>query len=397
MVTYAGKLVLAPMVRAGELPTRLLALKYGADLVWSPEIIDKKLIQCKRQVNDKLKTIDFIAPGSNDKKPACVVFRTFPEAERGKLIFQMGTSTPSLAVEAAMVVIKDVDGIDVNAGCPKHFSIHSGMGAALLKTPETLCSILSLLVEQVGKPHEKPISVKIRILDSEELTLNLVEKLCGTGISNLTVHCRTTPMRNRQAPIRDYVPSIYKICQANNVSLIINGAIQSLEHFRQLRRQMELPETIGGMMADCAEANPTVFSENPLLWPDTARAYIDLALKFDHSVNNVKYMLSRIIPGKSKFYQYFTRCKAMEEVMYVSQQMGSGGEVLSDPTDYLAKRRENEKMLKQQAGDLKARNKQKQHQATTNDEPTRFKLENAEKKREGDSEDDANKKRPKTE
>ena len=31
---YRGKVVLAPMVRVGELPTRLLALKYGADLVW---------------------------------------------------------------------------------------------------------------------------------------------------------------------------------------------------------------------------------------------------------------------------------------------------------------------------------------------------------------------------
>lgn len=29
-----GKVVLAPMVRSGELPSRLLALKYGADLVW---------------------------------------------------------------------------------------------------------------------------------------------------------------------------------------------------------------------------------------------------------------------------------------------------------------------------------------------------------------------------
>lgn len=33
-VDYRGKLVLAPMVRSGELPTRLLALHYGADLVW---------------------------------------------------------------------------------------------------------------------------------------------------------------------------------------------------------------------------------------------------------------------------------------------------------------------------------------------------------------------------
>lgn len=33
-VDYRGKVVLAPMVRSGELPSRLVALQYGADLVW---------------------------------------------------------------------------------------------------------------------------------------------------------------------------------------------------------------------------------------------------------------------------------------------------------------------------------------------------------------------------
>ena len=33
-VDYRGKVVLAPMVRSGELPSRLLALHYGAGLVW---------------------------------------------------------------------------------------------------------------------------------------------------------------------------------------------------------------------------------------------------------------------------------------------------------------------------------------------------------------------------
>jgi tRNA-dihydrouridine synthase 2 len=37
-VDYRGKIVLAPMVRSGELPSRLLALKYGADLVWGEYI-----------------------------------------------------------------------------------------------------------------------------------------------------------------------------------------------------------------------------------------------------------------------------------------------------------------------------------------------------------------------
>ena len=41
---YSNKLILAPMVRIGTLPTRLLALKYGADIVYSEVSI--KLEQC---------------------------------------------------------------------------------------------------------------------------------------------------------------------------------------------------------------------------------------------------------------------------------------------------------------------------------------------------------------
>jgi tRNA-dihydrouridine synthase 2 len=38
-VDYRGKVVLAPMVRSGELPSRLLALHYGADLVWGEILV----------------------------------------------------------------------------------------------------------------------------------------------------------------------------------------------------------------------------------------------------------------------------------------------------------------------------------------------------------------------
>lgn len=360
MITYAGKLVLAPMVRAGELPTRLLALQNGADLVWSPEIVDKKLVQCERVVNDKLKTIDFVIRSQSSGRPDTLVFRTFPEVESGKVVFQIGTATPSLALEAALKVIGDVDGIDVNAGCPKHFSIHSGMGAALLRTPDKLCSILEELVAKVGRPHGKPISVKIRILDDEESTLKLVERLCSTGISNLTVHCRTTPMRNREAPIRDYIPAIYSICQKKSVSLIMNGALRDRNHFRSLKDDLHLPADIGGMLADCAESNPTVFSENPLPWYDSCKRYIKIAADFDNHLGNTKYMLSRLVPGKSKFFQLFARCKTMEEVQYVVDQLGPVGEMLSDPSDYLNTRREEEKMLKRKANDLKSQQKQQE-------------------------------------
>jgi tRNA-dihydrouridine synthase 2 len=40
-VDYRRKIVLAPMVRSGELPSRLLALHYGADLVWGTYATDR--------------------------------------------------------------------------------------------------------------------------------------------------------------------------------------------------------------------------------------------------------------------------------------------------------------------------------------------------------------------
>ncbi|KAJ1546123.1 Smm1p [Saccharomyces cerevisiae] len=112
---------LAPMVRAGELPTRLMALAHGADLVWSPEIIDKKLIQCVRKENTALQTVDYVVPSKVQTRPETLVFRTYPKLESSKLIFQIGSASPALATQAALKVINDVSGIDINAGhglCP---------------------------------------------------------------------------------------------------------------------------------------------------------------------------------------------------------------------------------------------------------------------------------------
>lgn len=52
-LSYENTLTLAPMVRIGSLPTRLLSLQYGADLVWGPEVIDRAIIPTSRVVNSE--------------------------------------------------------------------------------------------------------------------------------------------------------------------------------------------------------------------------------------------------------------------------------------------------------------------------------------------------------
>lgn len=325
MIDFAGKLCLAPMVRSGELPTRVMALRYGADLVWTPEIVDRKIRTCKRVVNSQLGTVDFLEAHKSGLRHT-VIFRTNRSLEQGKLIFQLGSSDPEIAVEAALAVIEDVDGIDLNCGCPKPFSTHAGMGAALLSTPELLILILSNLVERVGKPYGKPISAKIRLLDPSDPqpTLELVEKICQAGITNLTVHCRTRTMRNRDEPIREFIQKIYDVVDKHSVSLVINGAFQCKKEFKAFQDAIG-NNKIGGMMAEAAESNPTVFSDSPLPWKDVVPEFVKTGIECDNHPSNTKYILLNQLPGKSKLYQRICKAKKHEELLEIVENVGEEG------------------------------------------------------------------------
>lgn len=54
---YRNKNILAPMVRVGTLPMRLLALHYGADIVYTEELVDWKLLKTTRRVNCELNIV----------------------------------------------------------------------------------------------------------------------------------------------------------------------------------------------------------------------------------------------------------------------------------------------------------------------------------------------------
>ncbi|RKF75351.1 tRNA-dihydrouridine [Golovinomyces cichoracearum] len=316
-VDYRGKIVLAPMVRSGELPSRLLALHYGADLVWGPETVDRSLIGTTRKVNESLNTVDFTRLPSNGSKlpredqKESIIFRLHPQRESKRLIFQIGTSDPDRAVEAARIVARDVAGIDVNAGCPKPFSTSGGMGAALLQTPEKLCAILRALVKEITTKFEIGISVKIRLLDTPESTANLVRNLCETGITGLTVHCRTTEMRPRERAIRDQLQMIVKICQENGVACLMNGDVENRTQAEKLIAEYGAD---GAMIASAAEANPSCFRSQQdggmLPWSEVVRRYMEICLEVKNRFGNTKYLLNHLIPGKQAVYREITAARS---------------------------------------------------------------------------------------
>lgn len=319
---YRGKVVLAPMVRSGELPSRLLALKYGADLVWGPETIDRAIIGASRRVNPRNGTVEFTRMPSNQagKEDAqeSVLYRLDPTREKGKLIYQMGTATPELAVQAAKVVAADVNGIDVNSGCPKPFSTSGGMGAALLRTPDRLVSILEALVKEVGEPFQIGISVKIRLLETPELTESLVSKLVQTGITGLTIHCRTTPMRPRERAIRDQLRMIVSTCHAAGVACVMNGDVSSRDDALALMQEYGAD---GAMIASAAELNSSCFrtKEDGGLapWREIAHAYLKYCIEVENRFGNTKYLLNIIIPGKDKEFQHAKQSKCYADFCHI--------------------------------------------------------------------------------
>ena len=194
------------------------------------------------------------------------------------------------------------------------------MGAALLQTPDLLCNILMKLVEEVGKVFEIGISVKIRILDKPEDTATLVKRLVATGITGLTVHCRTTPMRPRERAIRQQLKMIGEICREAGVACVMNGDVTSRKEALQLIHEFNVD---GAMIATEAEKNPSCFRpdaeggphEWKSAWREVVTEYMRLALQVENRWGNTKYLLNQMIPGKNKFHADMTRSKNYQEVV----------------------------------------------------------------------------------
>lgn len=270
---YSNKLILAPMVRVGKLPFRLLALEQGADIVYSEEIIALKLQKTKRVVNELYQTVDFIAP-SGEK-----VFRTNFQDQPN--VLQLGAGDSVSALNAATIVSQDVNGIDLNMGCPKHFSIQGGMGASLLKKPEIVKDILSTLKRNLNNS----ITCKIRLLDTVQETIDLLRVIEQTGVSAIGIHARYVPQRPREAAHWNLIPQLKS---SVNVPLIINGDVWKHEDIERVKKETGISSV---MIARGAIENCSIFNPSKASRDDMIRSYIKKCIDTGNLFSNIKHVV----------------------------------------------------------------------------------------------------------
>ena len=273
---FKGKVICGPMVRVNTLGFRLLCAKSGADVVYSEEIIANKLCKCVREVRsvsgielneffphrkfdcqtDRVDVIDFVHYDFRKTgNRRTVVFSTLSIGEGAKVIVQIGASSADIALAAARVVQADVDGIELNMGCPKRFSTDQGMGAALMDKPDLAVSILSALVQGTSLP----ISVKTRCMPSTAESVRLLKALDTSGVHAIVLHARqkehryTTPASHGDfRRIRDDLGSELR------ASLIYNGDISSRDSINEITTETRCD---GVMLCRSAMHDPCIFQE----------------------------------------------------------------------------------------------------------------------------------------
>ncbi|XP_051884237.1 tRNA-dihydrouridine(20) synthase [NAD(P)+]-like isoform X2 [Pristis pectinata] len=354
---YGNKVILAPMVRVGTLPMRLLALDYGADIVYCEELIDLKMLQCRRVVNEALDTIDYVA--TDDR----VVFRTC-EREKNHVVFQMGTADAQRALTVAQLVENDVAGIDVNMGCPKEYSTKGGMGVALLSNPDKIEAILSTLVKGISKP----VTCKIRILPSLEDTINLVKRIERTGVAAVAVHgrkeerpqhpvhCDVIKAVSEAVSIPVIAKKLEQLSSTFNDTTIVNAMpinlfgieneLFELFHFCMHGGSQEIIKDFAGieafrwatnassvMVARAAMWNPSIFRKEGLLPAEKVlKEYLTYAIRYDSHYSNTKYCLCQMLRDKLESAQgkKLHAAQSNEEICEAFEMIDYYKEVMAD-------------------------------------------------------------------
>ncbi|XP_075214578.1 dihydrouridine synthase 2 isoform X2 [Lycorma delicatula] len=282
-LNYINKKILAPMVRIGTLPMRLLCLDYGCDIVYSEELIDWKIVRSERRINDILGTVDFV-----DKSDGAIVFRTCSR-EKAKVVLQMGTSDPQRALEAAKLVQSDVAAVDVNMGCPKEFSVKGGMGAALLCNPDKAEAIMRTLV----KGLDCPVTCKVRVLPDPDETVEFCQRLANTGIAAIAIHGRTKNERPQHVNHNDIIQLVAKNL---SIPVIANGGSLEIENYEDMDKFKELTGCSSTMVARAAEWNCSIFrKEGKLPINDVITAYLRYCVDYDNNPSNTKYCIQNML------------------------------------------------------------------------------------------------------
>ena len=194
-------------------------------------------------------------PKSEDL-PSDLYLDGHPEIDR-PLFVQFCANSPDELLEAAQYVEPFCDAVDLNLGCPQGIARRGNYGAFLQEDWD----LIYRLINKLHTNLDVPVTAKMRILESKEMTLDYAKMILSAGASVITVHGRQREQKGHKTGLADW--SVLRYLRANlppDTVLFANGNI--LRH-DDISRCLEETGADGVMSAEGNLHDPTIFAKPP--------------------------------------------------------------------------------------------------------------------------------------
>ena len=254
----------APMVRYSRLPFRLLTNRLGTSVTYTPMILASCFVRSAEARDAELSL----------------------SREEGPLVVQFGASNAADFSKAVQMTSPWVQGIDLNCGCPQSWAIEEGLGAYWMD--QTKWKDLEGVLRAGIECSSTPISVKIRVMERDEETVELARRLEAVGVSWITVHGRTKRQRYSD-PINQNAIRLVK--QSVSIPVVYNGDIRSID---DARRAYEETGVDGVMSARGILSNPALYSGSPVTW-DMVHQCLRLGIGYGQTTPILHHHLSEML------------------------------------------------------------------------------------------------------
>ena len=284
------KFSLAPIHEYTDAPFRLLCQRHGAKAVFVPLVNVTSVVKGK------------VHPDIN-------------ESEEGVHV-QLSGSKPDEFASALEKIEKEfpnIDGFNINAGCPSHTTMKTGAGSALMKTPERLAEI----IKQCKNATSLPISVKSRIFADESKTKMFYFGIESAGAEFVIIHGRTA--KQGYGGTADW-EAISSVKESLSIPVVGNGDMRTISEAENcIARKL----CDGVMFGRAALQNPMLFEERDSLSDSEKRKLVFEYYEICNELNvtdlkDVKLVSAQILKGvnnASKMRNAIMKSKKVSDLM----------------------------------------------------------------------------------
>lgn len=298
-MSFKNQVSLAPMAKITDVAFRSLCVKSGVDMTVS------ELTSCEGIVRNQENSLKQLTRADNENNYAIQLFG----------------GDPKTMSEAAFLVEKKCNIIDINMGCPVSKVMDNGGGCQLTGQPLLAKEIASSIIDSVSIP----VSAKIRLgINKPDKAQIIAKELENAGVSFITIHGRTQAQKYSGQADWNIIKQV-----ANSVSIPVigNGDISSPEIAKD---RLDNFDVKGIAIGRGASGNPYLFTQIKDFLKngnydslDTSKRiylfneYIKLAKKYDISFIHQKIQaqhITRGLEGSAKIRLALNDAKNSEEL-----------------------------------------------------------------------------------